>query len=240
MPAAGGGNPGALSGAGACARQMVHGRHSLPCADPEGRGDGRGPCRCDAASARGVRQRAHPRKSTASRPSAPASSSPRSRSGSPTWTGWGSTSRRSRPRRTRPITAPTPISGSPRRASSTTISPTSPAVTPTALSALGTVPFQAPDLAVAELDRIHKSLGLSRHRDRDQCRRRGFLGRALPQDLRPDRGTRPPRLHAPDRLSRGAALRRPLPRQRDRQPARFDGRRASPDLWRRACTTTPT
>jgi hypothetical protein len=35
----------------------------------------------------------------------------------------GSTSRRSLPLRTRPITAPTPISASPQRASSTTISP---------------------------------------------------------------------------------------------------------------------
>jgi aminocarboxymuconate-semialdehyde decarboxylase len=49
---------------------------------------------------------------------------------------------------------------------------------------LGTVPFQAPDLAIAELERLHKSLGF-----------RGIeimthvagedLGRALPQDLRP-------------------------------------------------------
>ena len=75
---------------------------------------------------------------------------------------------------------------------------------------------------------------LSRHRDRHQCRRRGFLGRAVPQDLRAHRGARAADLHAPDRLSRGAALCRPLPRQRDRQPARLDRRGASPDLWRRA------
>ncbi len=64
---------------------------------------------------------------------------------------------------------------------------------------LGTVPFQAPELAVAELDRLHKSLGLPRHRDRHQCRRRGSVRAALPQDFRPDRGIGPARLHAPDR-----------------------------------------
>ncbi len=37
---------------------------------------------------------------------------------------------------------------------------------------LGTVPFQAPELAVAELDRLHKFAGAARHRDRHQCRRR--------------------------------------------------------------------
>ena len=74
------------------------------------------------------------RGSTASRPSARESSSPRSRSASPTWTGWGSTSRRSRRRRARPITAPTPIWGSPPRGSSTTTSPTSARAIPTASS----------------------------------------------------------------------------------------------------------
>ena len=34
-------------------------------------------------------------------------------------------------------------------------------------------------------------LGLSRHRDHDPCRRRGSVGRALPQDLRPLRGAGP-------------------------------------------------
>ena len=57
---------------------------------------------------------------------------------------------------------------------------------------------------------------LSRHRNRDQCRRRGFLGRTVPQDLRPDRGARPTDFYAPDRLSRGASFRRSLPRQRHR------------------------
>ncbi len=99
---------------------------------------------------------------------------------------------------------------------------------------LGTVPFQAPELAVAELDRLHKSLGVSRHRDHDPCRRRGFVGRPLPQDLRALRGTGPPRLHAPGRVYRSTAAGRPLLQQRDRQPARFDGGSASSDLWRRA------
>src|SRR5438477_12769393 len=40
LPAGRGANPGAVSGTGACARQMVHGRHPLPCADAESRGDG--------------------------------------------------------------------------------------------------------------------------------------------------------------------------------------------------------
>ena len=89
---------------------------------------------------------------------------------------------------------------------------------------LGTVPFQAPELAVAELDRLHKSLGfrgieimthvagedLSAERFRKifaRCEELGLLG-----------------VHAPGRVYRGAALRRPLFRQCDRQPARLDGR----------------
>ena len=99
---------------------------------------------------------------------------------------------------------------------------------------LGTVPFQAPDLAVAELDRLHKSLGFRGIEIATNVGRRGSLGRALPQDLRAGRGTRPADLHAPDRVSRGAAVRRPLPCQCDRQPARLDRRGPSSDLWRRA------
>ena len=187
---------------------------------------------CDDGSRASLSPTSAPARSTASRRGAPASSSPRSRSGSPTWTGWGSTSRRSRPRRTRPITAPTPISASPRRASSTTISPTSSAGTPTALSALGTVPFQAPELAVAELDRLHKSLGFrgieiatnvagedfSAERFRKIFARIEELGLLV--------------FMHPTGFPEARRFARPLPRQRDRQPARYDGRGASPDLWR--------
>ena len=74
----------------------------------------------------------------------------------------------------------------------------------------------------------------ARHRDHDACRRRGSVGRPLPQDLRTHRGTGAAGLHASRRLHRGAALQRPLLRQRDRQSARYDGGGASPDLRRRA------
>ena len=75
---------------------------------------------------------------------------------------------------------------------------------------------------------------LSRHRDHDPCRRRGFVGRALSQDLRALRRAGPAGVHALRRVYRGRALRQSLLRQRDRQPARHDGGIASPDLWRRA------
>ena len=75
--------------------------------------------------------------------------------------------------------------------------------------------------------------GLSRHRDHDPRRRRGSIGRALSQDFRALRRAGPLGVHALGRLHRGRALRRPLLRQCDRQPARHDGRIASPDLWRR-------
>ena len=77
-------------------------------------------------------------------------------------------------------------------------------------------------------------IGLSRHRDHDPCRRRGSVGRTLSQDLRPLRGAGPAGVHALGRVYRGRALCRPLFRQRDRQPARYDGGAPSPDLWRRA------
>ena len=98
---------------------------------------------------------------------------------------------------------------------------------------LGTVPFQAPELAVAELDRLHKSLGLRgveiatnvAGADLSEPRFRPIFARA--EEL----GPRP--LHAPDRLPRGKPLPRPLLHQHHRQPARHDGRGASPDLRRR-------
>ena len=74
----------------------------------------------------------------------------------------------------------------------------------------------------------------ARHRDRHQCRRRGSVSRPLPPDLRQSRGARADDLHAPDRVHRGAAFRRSLLHQRDRQSAGYHGGGASPDLRRRA------
>ena len=235
MPAARRADSRAVSRPGARPRQMVHGRHPLPRADPEGRRDGRRqPARRPAIRAKSY---ANERTREVNRQQAERTriqfTSIEKRladmdrmgidiqaiSPSPDQTYYG---------------ADRPISASPPRASSTTTSPISAASTPTVSSPLGTVPFQAPELAVAELDRLHKSLGLPRHRDRHQRWRRGSVGAAIPPDLRPHRGIGPARLHAPDRLSRGAALWRSLPGQRDRQPARYDGRGASPDLWRGA------
>ncbi len=73
-------------------------------------------------------------RSTGSRWNGRACSSLRWRSGCPTWTLWGSTSRRSRPRPTRPITTRRRTSASPPHARSTTTSPTSSPATPIASS----------------------------------------------------------------------------------------------------------
>ncbi|TMJ66352.1 MAG: hypothetical protein E6G83_10670 [Alphaproteobacteria bacterium] len=113
MSAAGGGNSGAFSGTGSCTRQMVHGRHSLPCADTKGCGDGRRQRGSDAASAGGVRQPF----------------------------GFGVAVDEFDDRHCGVVAIA--IAGR----------------YPDRFVPLGTVPFQAPDFAVAELDRIHKSLG---------------------------------------------------------------------------------
>ena len=73
----------------------------------------------------------------------------------------------------------------------------------------------------------------ARHRDRDQRRRRRSVGAALPADLRARRGAGARPVHAPDRVSRGQPLPRPLLHEHHRQPARYDRRGASPDLRRR-------
>ena len=101
---------------------------------------------------------------------------------------------------------------------------------------LGTVPFQAPELAVAELERLHKSLGLRGIEIATNVAGADLSERPLPADLRQGRGTRADDLHASDRLHRGAALRRSLLHQCDRQSAGYHGRGASPDLRRRAGT----
>ena len=74
----------------------------------------------------------------------------------------------------------------------------------------------------------------ARDRDRHQRRRRRSVGGPVSSDLRQSRGTRPDVLHASDRLHRGAALRRSLLYQCDRQSVGYHGRGASPDLRRRA------
>src|SRR4051812_16577433 len=62
MPARGGADSGPVSGAGACARQVVHDRHPLPPADREGRGNGAERRAVDGlAAAPSIRQRADPR-----------------------------------------------------------------------------------------------------------------------------------------------------------------------------------
>ena len=67
---------------------------------------------------------------------------------------------------------------------------------------LGTVPLQAPELAVAELERaVQGSLGLRGVEICHQRRRRGIVGAALPPDLRQAAGARRPDLHASDRAS---------------------------------------
>ena len=213
---------------------MVHDRHPLPCAQRQGgRAWSRATRRCRAGISKPPPTR-RARRSTAPMASAPTSRAIRPSSGSPTWTAWGSTSRRSRRRRARPITAPTPISASRPRARSTTSSPRSAASIPDRFVGLGTVPFQAPELAIAELDRLHKSLGfrgieimthvagedLSAERFRPVLARIEELGLLV--------------FMHPDGFTEAAPLPRPLSRQRDRQPARYDGGRASPDLRRGA------
>ena len=240
MPAAGGGNSGALSGSGACARQMVHRRHSLPCADR------RRPRRWSPAMPprRGIRARSTP---TSARAQVNREQAERTR------IQFTSVEKRLADMDRMGIDIQA-ISPSPNQtyygadpdlgiATARVVNDNLADIAgrhPDRFVPLGTVPFQAPDLAVAELDRIHKSLGFRGIEIATNVAGEDFSAERFRKIFARDRGTRPPHLHAPDRVSRGAALRRPLPRQRDRQPARFDGRRPSPDLWRRACTTTPT
>ena len=180
-------------------------------------------------------QRAQPGDQPAERRAHPHRRAPRPSSGSPTWTGWGSTSRRSRRRRARPITAPTPISGSPpSRVDQRRSSPRSAAAIPTALSGSARCRSRRPSWRVAELDRLHKSLGF-----------RGIeiMTHVAGEDLSADRFrqifARCEELgllvfmHS-DGFTEARPLPRPLLQQCDRQPARHDGRPASPDLWRRA------
>ena len=97
---------------------------------------------------------------TANRPAAPAFSSPISRPGSPTWTAWGSTSRRSPRRRLQTFYSVPPDLGI---ATARVVNDNIAEICGKNLDrfvGLGTVPFQAPEPAVAELDRLHKSLGL--------------------------------------------------------------------------------
>jgi aminocarboxymuconate-semialdehyde decarboxylase len=77
---------------------------------------------------------------------------------------------------------------------------------PDRFTGLGTVPLQAPELALAELDRVHKSLGFRGIESSDACRRRGSVGAALPADLRALRGAGFRRVHALRRLYRSRAI----------------------------------
>ena len=79
-------------------------------------------------------------------------------SASPTWTRWASTSRRSRRRRGRPITVPT-RSRAGHRARDQRRDRRDVGRYPDRFTGLGTIPLQAPELAIAELDRLHNSLG---------------------------------------------------------------------------------
>ena len=74
----------------------------------------------------------------------------------------------------------------------------------------------------------------ARHRDRRQRRRRGPRGAEILADLPEMRGTGPRPVHAPDRVYRDEPHGAVASRQSDRQSARIDGRGASPDLRRGA------
>ena len=156
-------------------------------------------------------------------------------SASPTWTGWGSTSRRSRPRRARPITAPTPISGIADRARHQRrhrrdLRPLS---RPLRRPRHGAVPGPRAGASPSSTDCTNRSgfrgieimthvagADLSAERFRQIFARCEELGLVV--------------FMHPDGFTEAAAFRRPLLCQCDRQPARLDGGAASPDLRRRA------
>ena len=212
---------------------MVHDRHPLPCPQRQGGGDGRGQCRRLAMVSRNRGQRAQPRDQSAERrahPPAGLLARKADRGHGPDGdrhpgdlAGAAPDLLRRRPRsRARDLARHQrfhrrdlrPLSGPFRRPRDRAVS--------------------GPRAGGRRTRAIAQIAGLSRHRDHDPCRRRGSVGRPLPQDLRPLRRTGSRRLHASGRVHRSRALGRPLLHQCDRQPARFDGRAASPDLWRRA------
>ena len=230
--------PGPVSRARPCARQMVHCRHPLPCADPEGGRDGRRQRCRHSPPARDLCQRAHPRgqpragraqphpvhldRKAARRhgpdgdrhPGDHAVAEPdllrrRPRSRHRHRARHQRQHRRHR-RRAIPIASCGSAPCRSRRPNSP--SPNSNGCT----NRSGFAASRSPPTSPAPICPTTASARSS-----------------------PARGTRPDGVHAPDRLHRGAALRRSLLYQRDRQPAGHDGRGASPDLRRRAGRPPP-
>ena len=99
--------------------------------------------------------------------------------------------------------------GEGRAAWSTTASPNIVAqASPTASSALGTVPLQDGNEAAKELERCMNTLGMKGVRDPHQCRRQGAVGSGLRAVLEEGRGARRARRDPSERLHRGRAASR--------------------------------
>src|SRR5438270_2115831 len=160
LPTGRGANPGAVSRTGACPRQMVHGRHPLPCADAEGRGDGgkRRPHDGLAAPPQFANEhtkevnRAQARRTRIQFTSVEKRLEDMDRMGidiqaitpSPAQTFYS---------------VPADLGIATARVINDNLADIC-GKHPDRFVGLGTVPFQAPELAVAELERLHKSLGL--------------------------------------------------------------------------------
>ena len=205
MPAGRRADPGPVSRPGACPRQVVHGRHPLPPADPEGRGDGRRRRPLDGlAAAPPFRQRAHPR------------GQPRAGAAHP-----GAVHRHRDPARRHgphgdrhpgdhPVAGPDLLQRAGRSRHRHRAGhqrqhrrDLRQAPRPLCRARHGAVPGAGTGGRGAEP--TAQIAGAARHRDRHQRRRRRSVGAALPPDLRPRRGIGPGAVHAPDRLSRRPA-----------------------------------
>src|SRR6266446_2049790 len=158
MSASGCGDPRAFPRPDACPRQMVHDRHSLPCPQRQGGGDGRGPRRGLAMVPRNRRQRAQPYHQPPER----RTDTPPGLLARTADLGYGPDGDRHpgdlpAPRQTY-YGADPDLGRETSRAVNDFIAEICGRY-PDRFVGLGTVPFQAPDLAIAELDRLHKSLG---------------------------------------------------------------------------------
>ena len=233
LPSLGCTHSGPVSGPAASARQILHRRYPLPCADRSGRGDVPRRGSGGTPAARCVRQPAHARGQPAAvRTNRVQFTSVEKRLADMDVMGIDIQAITPAPNQTYYDTPPD-LGIATARAINDNIAEIV-ARHPDRFVGLGTVPFQAPELAVAELDRLHRSLGL-----------RGIeiATNVAGEDLSAERFRR---IFAkaeelgltifmhPTGFHRGAALRRPLLHQCDRQSAGYHGGGASPDLWRRA------
>ena len=200
--------PGPLPRPGARPRQMVHDRHPLPRQEREGDAAGRG--QRGQVSRWFLETQAGPRSRAVNRANGERTSRAE-RVARKAHRGHGPDGDRhpgrSRRRRARPITAPTPISGSPTaRAVNDFHRRVSAGAIPERFVGLGTVPFQALGARGRRARPAAQIAGLPRHRDHDPRRRRGFVGRPLSARSSPAaKSFGLLGVHAPRRLHRGAA-----------------------------------